>query len=148
MNMKNKSKIILIVVAAVIIVVGGYIYKSEPIDPKVEETGLYNSPDGSFSFKLPDGWYAKPYPHSSTTIFVNPTEIIFPNSWEGPLTPISVIKGTRENMQKSINALIESEPGLEVTETSINGYKALRIKGVPVNTAYIEGHYYDEIFLE
>lgn len=149
--MKNSLKIVLLLLLVVVIILmmsTFYKSKNKPTDLTPQESSVYHSSDNSFYFNLPAGWYAKPYLISPSTIFISPTEINFPGAWEGPLTPITVMKGLETNMRESIDALIENEPGLEVTEDSINGYKALRIKGVPANTVYLEGRYFEEVYLQ
>ncbi|MBP9855894.1 MAG: hypothetical protein KBC48_01105 [Candidatus Pacebacteria bacterium] len=150
--MKN-IKIVLIVIIGVIVLFLAYSYLSRN---KVTELSLENelitessiSKSDTFSFDLPVGWYSKPYPYASTTIFISPEEIIFPPAWEGPLTPVAIMKGSKAQMQESITASRANEPQLEMTESIINGYTTLRIKGIPQNSAYVGGRYLEDVYLE
>jgi len=110
---------------------------------------IYADKINGLEFALPIGWFAKPYPYSSSTVFVNPKDFEFPAAWGGPLTPITVMVAIKDNLRNDhINALLKDEPGLQVTESLTNGLKTLIIEGVPQNTTYLEGRYYKIISIQ
>ena len=129
----------------------GFVFVWFEFRPKQEasQATIYTIQDFDVSFTLPLGWSAKPYPNSSSTIFLSPADFEFPGAWEGPLTPITIMVEKNSKILNEANqALVKDEPSLKIENTEYKGYKALRITGVPIDTPYLSGRYYDSFSIQ
>ena len=107
----------------------------------IEEVGV--------KFAIPSGWYAKPYPVASTTVFLSPKDFEFPGAWGGPLTPIIIVVDENRLIDdEAYESLLETEPHLQVENLEWQGYQAIRVSGVPKDTGYLAGKYYESFSIQ
>lgn len=141
----NKKYIIALLILLVIIIAGYFIFSNYQQDKSV----IYTNNEFKVSFSVPLGWFAKPMPSSSSTIFLSPKDFEFPGIWEGPLTPIIIGMNHDGTLDDEANqALRLSEPDLKAEYTKSKGYNALSIKGVPVSDGYFSGRYYESFSIQ
>lgn len=151
-------KKIIFILFIVVLLIGGFFWWQQgevTIDDTIPKNSaqlnnkVYTIEEADVKFAIPAGWYAKPYPVDNKIVFLSPKDFQFPEAWGGPLTPIIITVHKDRLINYEVHkTFIKEEPHLEVENLEFKGYQAIRVKGVPKVTSYLEGRYYEGISIQ